>query len=71
MKCWSKRLSRYPSLTIKNVRSVASLEITYLRAMAKQWVARRRLLGPLFLPQAIDRYREIVLRQAAGVFDRL
>jgi cytochrome P450 len=35
------------------------------------WVARRRLLGPLFLPQSIDRYREIVLRQAAHEFDQL
>lgn len=37
----------------------------------EQWVARRRLLGPLFSPQAIGRYRQIVLRQAADVFDRL
>jgi cytochrome P450 len=37
----------------------------------EQWVARRRLLGPLFLPQSIDQYREIVLRQAAAVFEQL
>lgn len=35
------------------------------------WVARRRLLGPTFLPQTIERYREIVLRQAAEVFEQV
>ncbi len=29
------------------------------------WFGRRRLLGPLFQPQVIDRYREIVIRQAS------
>lgn len=36
-----------------------------------QWIARRRLLSPMFLPQSISRYREIVLRRAADVFEQL
>ncbi len=33
------------------------------------WIARRRLLSPVFLPQVIDRYRATVVRQASHVFD--
>jgi cytochrome P450 len=36
-----------------------------------QWIARRRLLSPMFLPQSINRYREIVLRRAADVFEQV
>ncbi len=31
------------------------------------WVARRRLLGPVFQPQIIDQYRATVIRQASHV----
>ncbi|WP_197442780.1 cytochrome P450 [Lignipirellula cremea] len=35
------------------------------------WVTRRRLLAPVFLPQVIERYRSIVVRQARSELDRL
>jgi cytochrome P450 len=35
------------------------------------WTARRRMLSPLFLPQVIERYRAIVLRQTDHVLSRV
>jgi len=34
------------------------------------WVARRRLLGPVFQPQIIDQYRANVIRQASHVLEQ-
>jgi len=34
------------------------------------WMARRQLMAPLFLPQVIDRYRAIVMRQTASRFEQ-
>ncbi|MCO6459710.1 MAG: cytochrome P450, partial [Pirellulaceae bacterium] len=36
-----------------------------------EWVTRRRLLAPVFLPQITERYRAIVLRQARSELRRL
>lgn len=35
------------------------------------WFGRRRLLGPLFQPQIIDRYRESVIKQASHVWGQV
>lgn len=35
------------------------------------WTTRRRLLGPLFSPKAIDRFPAVILRQAAAILESL